>query len=134
MGTDPIATRGAGKVQVFDVEPEPAVEQDRLNEMLRREGPRRFAEEGYPMTTPGVDQRSPARQARDEQIVAEPPLAPPDLPPEAVPSSVEAHLGRLRRRPLAVAGVVENGLVRPLDPAVKLPEHSRVIIVASEAM
>jgi hypothetical protein len=29
-------------------------------------------------------------------------------------------------------GVVENGLVRPLDPAVKLPEHSRVIIVASE--
>jgi hypothetical protein len=46
---------------------------------------------------------------------------------------VEAHLGRLRRRPLAVAGVVENGLVRPLDPAVKLAEHSRVIIVAAEA-
>jgi hypothetical protein len=28
--------------------------------------------------------------------------------------------------------VVENGLVRPLDPAVRLREHSRVIIVASE--
>jgi hypothetical protein len=46
---------------------------------------------------------------------------------------VEAHLGRLRRRPVAVVGVVENGLVRPLDPAVKLQEHARVIIVASEA-
>jgi hypothetical protein len=35
---------------------------------------------------------------------------------------------------VAVAGIVENGLVRPLDTEVKLPEHSRVIIVASEAM
>jgi hypothetical protein len=84
------------------------------------------------MTTPGVDQRSPGRRARDEQIAAEPQMARPELPPDAVASTVEAHLGRLRRRPLAVAGVVENGLVRPLDPAVKLPEHSRVIIVASE--
>ena len=82
------------------------------------------------MTTSEVDQRSAGRHARDEQIAAEPPL---ELPPDAVPSSMEAHLGRLRRRPLAVAGVVENGLVRPLDPAVKLSEHSRVIIVASEA-
>jgi hypothetical protein len=85
------------------------------------------------MTTPGVDQRSPGRRARDEQIAAEPQLAPLELPPDATPSPVEAHLGRLHRRPLAVAGIVENGLVRPLDPAVKLPEHSRVIIVASEA-
>ena len=83
------------------------------------------------MTTPGVDQRSPGRRARDEQIAAEPPLAPLDLPPTAIPSPVEAHLAR-RRRPLAVAGIVENGLVRPLDPAVKLAEHSRVIIVATE--
>jgi hypothetical protein len=33
---------------------------------------------------------------------------------------------------VAVAGVVENGVVRPIDPAVVLPEHSRVIIVTSE--
>ena len=84
------------------------------------------------MTTPEVDQRSPERRARDEQIAAEPQLAPLELPADATPSSVEAHLGRLRRRPLAVAGIVENGLVRPLDPTVKLPEHARVIIVASE--
>ena len=84
------------------------------------------------MTTPEVDQRSPGRRARDEQIAAEPQLAPLELPADAAPSSVEAHLGRLRRRPLAVAGIVENGLVRPLDPTVKLPERSRVIIVASE--
>lgn len=84
------------------------------------------------MTIPGTDERSLGRRARDEQIAAEVQLPPLALPPDTSPSSVEAHLGR-RHRPLAVAGVVENGLVRPLDPAVKLPEHSRVIIVASEA-
>ena len=83
------------------------------------------------MTSPDVDQRSPGRRARDEQVAAEPQLAPLELPPDASPSPVEAHLER-RRRPLAVVGVVENGLVRPLDPTVKLPERSRVIIVASE--
>lgn len=84
------------------------------------------------MTIPGADQRSPERRARDEQIAAEPPLAPIELPPDAPCSPVESHLGGRCRRPVAVAGIVENGLVRPLDPAVKLPEHSRVIIVASE--
>jgi hypothetical protein len=31
-----------------------------------------------------------------------------------------------------MAGVVEHGLVRPLDPAVTLAENARVIIVAAE--
>jgi len=84
------------------------------------------------MINPAADQRSSSRQARDEQIAAEPLLAPPQLPPDSIPLPVEDHLARLRPRPLAVAGVVENGLVRPLDPTVKLPERSRVIIVASE--
>jgi hypothetical protein len=84
------------------------------------------------MSIPGVDTRRPERRARDEQIAAEPQLAPLELPADAVPSPVETHLRRQYRRLLAVAGVVENGLVRPLDPAVKLPEGSRVIIVASE--
>lgn len=84
------------------------------------------------MTAPQVDPRSPARQARDEQIAAEPQLPTPELPLEAIASPVETHLGRRRRHPVAVVGVVENGLVRPLDPAVRLPEHARVIIVASE--
>jgi len=51
---------------------------------------------------------------------------------DTLPLPVEAQLSRRRGRPLAVAGVVENGLVRPLDAAVKLQEHARVIIVASE--
>jgi hypothetical protein len=85
------------------------------------------------MTISTTDQRSPERRARDEQIAAEPQMAPPVLPLNAVASPVETYVGRLPRHPLAVAGIVENGLVRPLDPAVKLPEHSRVIIVASEA-
>ncbi len=83
------------------------------------------------MTAPAPDLRGPQRRARDERIASEPPLPPPDLPPEAVASPVESHLASLRR-PLAVVGVVENGLVRPLDPGVKLPERSRVIIVATE--
>lgn len=84
------------------------------------------------MTTPGTDQRSPGRRALDEQIAAEPHLAPLELPPNTVSSPLETHLSRRHWRPLAIAGVVENGLVRPLDPTVKLPEHSRVIIVAAE--
>lgn len=83
------------------------------------------------MATPEADTRSAARRARDEQIAAEPTLAPLNVPPGASALPLEAHLQRYRR-PLAVAGVVENGLVRPLDPAVKLTEHARVIIVASE--
>ncbi len=78
------------------------------------------------------DQRSPERRAEDERIAAEPRRAPLDVPPGAEPSPVEKHLSRHARRPFAVAGVVENGLIRPLDDSVKLPEHSRVIIVASE--
>lgn len=83
------------------------------------------------MTTPELDRRSPARRARDEEIAAEPRLPPLELPAGAAASPVEVHRAR-QRRPVAVLGVVENGLVRPLDPAVKLPERSRVIIVASE--
>jgi hypothetical protein len=81
------------------------------------------------MTTPDVDRRSPGRRARDEQVGSEPQRAPLELSPDAPSSPVETHLGR--RRPVAVVGVVENGLVRPLDPTVKLPERARVIIVAS---
>ncbi len=84
------------------------------------------------MPNPEVDKRSPERRARDEQIVAEPQIAPLELPFDAPTSPVENHIIRYRRHPVAVAGVVENGLVRPLDPTVKLTEHSRVIIVASE--
>jgi len=86
------------------------------------------------MTTSGVDERSPERRARDEKIAAEPQLPPLDLPPGAIPSPVEGHLPQLHPRPVALVGVVENGLVRPIDPAVKLQEHARVIIVASEMM
>jgi hypothetical protein len=84
------------------------------------------------MSKPEPDHRSPLRRARDEKIAAEPPLAPPTLPAGAAPSPLESHLVRKTRRPVAVPGIVENGLVRPLDPSAKLSEHSRVIIVAAE--
>ena len=83
------------------------------------------------MSSSKLDQRSAERRVRDEQIANEAQLASLDLPADTPGLPIESHLSR-QRRPFAVAGVVENGLVRPLDPAVKLPEHSRVIIVASE--
>ena len=83
------------------------------------------------MSVPAPDVRGTRRQEQDEQIASEPPLPTPNLPPDVVALPIESYLAS-PRRPLAVAGVVENGLVRPLDPSFKLPEHSRVIIVASE--
>lgn len=84
------------------------------------------------MATPQSDNRSPERRAKDERIASEAPLPSPQLPADAVPVPLE-NLLRGRRQPVAVAGVVENGVVRPLDPAVKLPEHARVIIVAARS-
>jgi hypothetical protein len=77
------------------------------------------------------DVRSEQRKTLDEQIAAEPKLAFPNLTSGSQPRAMEEFLQH-HRRPLAVVGVVENGLVRPLDPQVKLPENSRVIIVASD--
>ena len=58
-------------------------------------------------------------------------MPPAELPPDTPFSSVETQLARHGQRPMAVAGIVENGVVRPVDPTVKLPEHLRVIIVAT---
>ena len=85
------------------------------------------------MTVLAKDERSPERRAQDDQLAAEAKLAPLELPPELASASVEARMDQIRRRPVAVAGIVEHGLVRPLDPAVILPEHARVIIVAAVA-
>jgi hypothetical protein len=67
----------------------------------------------------------------DEQIAAEPPVSWPEVAPGAKALPVEAFLAA-RHRPIAVVGVVQNGVVRPLDPTVHLPEQARVIIVATE--
>ncbi len=77
------------------------------------------------------DDRSAERRELDERIASEPHLPAPEIPADAVPRPLEAILGP-RRRPVAFAGVVENGLVRPLDASVHLAEHARVIIVAAE--
>lgn len=69
------------------------------------------------MTIPGVDQRSPERRARDEQIANEPPLAPLDLPAGAASapagSSVQRTKGvcggaaRIRNTRYTIWGLVE---------------------------
>lgn len=83
------------------------------------------------MVRPSPDDRTPEWKAKDEAIANEPPVVWPEIPAGTNPMPIEALMAS-RRRPIAVAGVVENGLVRPLDPAVHLPEHARVIIVATE--
>lgn len=84
------------------------------------------------MATPESDDRTPERRALDEANAAEPMLPPPDLPADAPTVPVEALLPRRPRRPIAIEGVVENGVVRPIDPSVRLTEHASVIIVATE--
>lgn len=80
-----------------------------------------------------IDTRTPERIALDEAIANEPPLPPPDLPEDTQPRRMEDGL-RLLRRPIAMAGIVENGVIRLLDPKARLPEHSRVIVVATESV
>lgn len=83
------------------------------------------------MPTIEPDTRSPERRALDEQIAQEAMLTRLDLPPDAVAAPLEVHLAKIHA-PIAVSGVVENGVVRPLDPNVRLRERARVIIVAAE--
>lgn len=83
------------------------------------------------MTTSQQDDRTAEQRSRDETIAAEPPLAPPEVPEDVTPVPVEEHLRRMHK-PIAVPGVIENGVARPLDDTVQLPEHSRVIIIARE--
>src|SRR5688572_22885765 len=68
------------------------------------------------MATPQADQRSPERRAKDEEIAAGPKLAAPALPPDAPAESVEAHLARAGRKPLAAAGVVGSDKTLPSPP------------------
>jgi hypothetical protein len=83
------------------------------------------------MPNPEPDPRSERRKTLDEQFAAEPHLPLPEISPSDQPRPMETHLRP--RRPVAVVGVVENGLVRVLDPLVRLPEHARVIVVTSES-
>ena len=79
------------------------------------------------MPTIEPDTRSDRRKALDEAIAAEPHEPIPPLPPGTPLRPMESFL--TRPKPVAIAGVVENGLVRPLDPAVRLAERQRVLIV-----
>jgi hypothetical protein len=83
------------------------------------------------MKRSAADTRTDERKAIDEQIAAAPPLPFPNLLEDIKPRPVEDFLPK-RRKPFAVAGIVENDVVRPLNPEVKLTERSRVIIVAQE--
>lgn len=82
------------------------------------------------MPIPQPDIRSEHRKALDEQLAAAPLQPIPEPSSGDVPRPLETHLRP--RRPVAVVGIVENGVVRLLDEGVSIPEHSRVIVVASD--
>ena len=82
------------------------------------------------MPMPQPDTRSDGRKALDEELAAAPLLPIPASSPVDAPRPLEAFLHP--RRPVAVVGIVENGVVRLLDEGVSIPEHSRVIVVASD--
>jgi hypothetical protein len=77
------------------------------------------------------DDRSEVRQALDEAIANEGKLPIPANANEYSRSSMEEQLRELSR-PVALPGVIENGVVRLLDSTISLPEHTRVIVVASQ--
>lgn len=79
------------------------------------------------------DLRGPERKLLDEQIAAEPLLPIPELPADAKPKTMEEHRSGLQRRPVALFGIVENGMIRLLHPHVTLPEQARVIVVAPDS-
>jgi len=81
------------------------------------------------MPIPQPDLRSESRKIADEALAAEPMLPIPELADDETPRPIEAFLPH--RRPFAADGVVENGVIRLLDPQAKLPEHTRVIVVAA---
>ena len=85
------------------------------------------------MATISPDRRSEQRKRQDEAIASEPPFAPLDLPNGAQAQPIEEHLRKRRRKPQAFLGIVENGVVRPIDPDVRLPDRSSVIIVTPGA-
>lgn len=64
------------------------------------------------------DTRSASRRAQDETIAAELPSPIPDAPSDALLQPMEALLGKSRRHPLALPGIVENELLRLIDPGV----------------
>jgi hypothetical protein len=79
---------------------------------------------------PEKDTRSEDRKMRDEQAAAEAPKPRPLSHGAGDAKPMEAFLkAEDLPRPKAVVGVVEKGLVRPLDPGLQLPERCRVLIV-----
>ena len=83
------------------------------------------------MPIPQPGDRSDSRKSLDERLAAEPLSPIPESAPGDVPRPLETHLRP--RRPVAVVGIMENGVVRLLDSGVSIPEHSRVIVVASDS-
>lgn len=76
------------------------------------------------------DTRTEERRRLDEKIAAEPPKPrPPKINP-ATTKPIEEFLGpEDLPKARAVIGIVEKGLVRPLDPNHRLPEQHKVLIV-----
>jgi hypothetical protein len=84
------------------------------------------------MRTPEPDTRSEWRKKKDEEIAEEVEremLPIPELAPGETIKSFSEIQKELSSRPNAIWGVVENGVVRPMDASIRLPEGAEVVIV-----
>ena len=84
------------------------------------------------MKSTELDTRSEERKRLDEAIANEPMKPLPEIDPSVRGRQIEEFLKEHRTQPAAIFGVVENGVVRPLDPKVRMPENLRVMIVAMD--
>lgn len=76
------------------------------------------------------DDRSEERRRLDEQVAGEPRKPRPPVAEGGKPKPMESFLRpEDLPKPKAIVGVVEDGVVRPLDAGLRLPEHGRVLIV-----
>ena len=77
-----------------------------------------------------MDDRSKNQKIRDEQIASSPKNSRPKPASEASPKPIEEFLAPEDiPSPRAIVGIVEDGVVKPLDTSQALKEHSKVLIV-----
>lgn len=76
------------------------------------------------------DDRNEERRRLDDQLATEPRKPRPPVAADEGPKPMESFLRpEDLPRPKAAVGVIEKGVVRPLDEELRLPEHRRVLIV-----
>jgi hypothetical protein len=77
-----------------------------------------------------MDDRTEDQKQQDEQIASGPKNPRPELTSDVSPKPIEEFFAPEDiPSPKAIVGIVENGIVKPVDSSQPLKEHSKVLIV-----